>query len=269
MRLQGGGAVTLGAMWGAGIFAARHALEEKACVARDQSLLAKASLKTGSHAKPRRCMALDQRGCCLMARRKASPVSHSPPRLAKETRWPSVVHGWSLSGWRRSVHSSWIPSIRSASGGSCTKRQATIASTTLSCKQCASAGLLGGAGERLRRRCAGRGDGDLEPGVEDLEYGEGRLIGLSDWSRTSGGGDLEALDGIRVRGDADLDLRHGRRAGKGELKGLGLLFAPGGARGWPVGQNSSEARELEPLLGKIGDQGSRSQTRDSGRTSES
>ena len=86
MRLQGGGAVTLGAMWGAGIFAARHALEEKACVARDHSLLAKASLKTGSQAKPLRCRALDQRGCCLMARRKASPVSHSPPRLAKETR---------------------------------------------------------------------------------------------------------------------------------------------------------------------------------------
>ena len=47
MRLQGGGAVTLGTMWGAGMFAARHALEEKACVARDHSRLAKASLKTG------------------------------------------------------------------------------------------------------------------------------------------------------------------------------------------------------------------------------
>ncbi len=116
---------------------------------------------------------------------------------------------------------------------------------------------------------ASRGDGDLEPGVVDLEYGEGCLIGLSDWSRTSGGGDLEALDGVRVRGDADLDLRHGRRVGKGELKGLGLLVTPGGARGWSVGQNSSEAREREPLLGETGDQGSRSQTRDSGRASES
>ena len=80
---------------------------------------------------------------------------------------------------------------------------------------------------------------------------------------------MEALDAILERGDFDLDLRYGRRVGKGELKGLGLLVTPGGARGWPVGQNSSEARELEPRLGKMGDQGSRSQTRDSGRTSES
>ena len=29
---------------------------------------------------------------------------------------------------------------------------------------------------------------------------------------------------------------------------LGLCFAPGGAWGWPVGQNSSQARELEPEL---------------------
>ena len=130
-------------------------------------------------------------------------------------------------------------------------------------------GLLGGAGERLRVRRASRGDGDLEPGVVDLEYGEGCLIGLTDSSSTSGGGDLEALDAILERGDFDLDLRHGRRIGKGELKDLGLLVTPGGARGWSVDQNSSEARELEPLLGEIGDQGNRSQTRDSGRASES
>ena len=60
MRLQGGGTDTLGATWGAGIFAARHALKEKACEARGPSLLAKASLKAGFHAKPRLCVALDQ-----------------------------------------------------------------------------------------------------------------------------------------------------------------------------------------------------------------
>ncbi len=139
----------------------------------------------------------------------------------------------------------------------------------LSCRQCASVGLLQGAGKRVRVRCAGRGDGDLEPGVVDLEYGEGCRIGLTDSSSTSGGGDLEALDAILERGDFDLDLRHGRRTGKGELKGLGLLVTPGGARGgWSVGQKSSEARELEPLLGEIGAQ-DKSQTRDSGRASES
>ncbi len=102
---------------------------------------------------------------------------------------------------------------------------------------------------------ASRGDGDLEPGVVDLEYGEGCLIGLTDSSSTSGGWDLEALDAILERGDFDLDLRHGRRIGKGELKCLGLFVTPGGARGWSVGQKSSEARELEPQLGEMGEQG--------------
>ncbi len=69
---------------------------------------------------------------------------------------------------------------------------------------------------------------------------------------------MEVLDALLKRGDFDLDLKYGRRTGKGELKILGLLVTPGGARGWSVGQKSSEARELEPLLGEIGDQGSRS-----------
>ena len=103
----------------------------------------------------------------------------------------------------------------------------------------------------------------------DLEFGERFLTGLNGSSSSSGGGDLEVPDALLRRGDFDLDLKHGRRTGKGELKILGLLVTPGGARGWSVGQKSSEARELEPLLGEIGDQGSRSQTRDSGRASES
>ena len=107
--------------------------------------------------------------------------------------------------------------------------------------------MLGGAGEGLRFRCAGRGDGDLEFGDGDLEFGEGSRTGLFD-GLLSGGGDLEFLDGVLVRGDADRDLRKGRRVGVGELNGLGLHLAPGGARGWSVGQNSSEARELEPRL---------------------
>ena len=106
----------------------------------------------------------------------------------------------------------------------------------------------------MRARCAGCGDGDLEePGVADLDFGEIVLIGLHD-SSSSGGGDLEGLDALLKRGDFDLDLEHGRRTGKGELKNLGLLVTPGGARGGSVGQKTSEARELEPLLGKIGDQ---------------
>ena len=109
-------------------------------------------------------------------------------------------------------------------------------------------GLLGGAGERVRARCAGRGDGDLELGVVDLEFGERFLTGLNDSSSSSGGGDLEVLDALLRRGDFDLDLEYGRRTGKGELKNLGLLVTPGGARGRSVGQKTSEARELEPLL---------------------
>ena len=119
----------------------------------------------------------------------------------------------------------------------------------------------------MRARCAGRGDGDLEPGVADLEFGERVLIGLHD-SSSSGGGDLEGLDALRRRGDFDLDLEHGRRTGKGELKNLGLLVTPGGARGRSVGQKTSEARELEPLLGEIGDE-ERSQAGVSGSASES
>ena len=40
----------------------------------------------------------------------------------------------------------------------------------------------------------------------------------------------------------------GRRISGSDVDGLGLCFAPGGARGWLVGQNSSQARELEPEL---------------------
>ena len=105
----------------------------------------------------------------------------------------------------------------------------------------------------MRARCAGRGDGDLEPGVAHLEFGERVLIGLHD-SSPSGGGDLEGLDALLKRGDFDLDLEHGRRTSKGELKNLGLLVTPGGARGRSVGQKTSEARELEPLLGEMGDE---------------
>ncbi len=107
----------------------------------------------------------------------------------------------------------------------------------------------------MRARCAGRGDGDLEPGVADLEFGERFLIGLHDSSSSSGGGDLEGLDALLKRGDFDLDLEYGRRTGKGELKNLGLLVTPGGARGRSVGQKTSKARELEPLLGEIGERG--------------
>ena len=115
-------------------------------------------------------------------------------------------------------------------------------------------GFVEGGGERVRARCAGRGDGDLEPGVAYLEFGERVLIGLHD-SSSSGGGDLEGPDALLKRGDFDLDLEYGRRTGKGELKNLGLLVTPGGARGWSVGQKSSEARELEPQLGEMGEQG--------------
>ena len=121
-----------------------------------------------------------------MARRIASPSIHIPQRLAKETRSPSGVHGSFLSGLMRATHNSCMPSRRIASGGSCSKRQATTASTTSSFRQCTFTALLGGAGDGLR-------------------------------------------DGV-------LELANGRRLGDGELKGLGLCSAPGGARGWPVGQ---------------------------------
>ncbi len=129
-------------------------------------------------------------------------------------------------------------------------------------------GLLEGAGERVRARCAGRGDGDPEPGVVDLEFGERFLTGLNDSSSSSGGGDLDVPDALLRRGDFDLDLDYGRRTGKGELKNPGLLVTPGGARGRSVGQKTSEARELEPLLGEIGDE-ERSQAGGSGSASES
>ncbi len=120
----------------------------------------------------------------------------------------------------------------------------------------------------MRARCAGRGDGDLEPGVADLEFGERFLTGLNDSSSSSGGRDLEGPDALLKRGNFDLDLEYGRRTGKGELKNLGLLVTPGGARGRSVGQKTSEARELEPLLGEIGDE-ERSQAGVSGSASES
>ena len=54
--------MTLGTMCGAGICAARHVLAANAFEARDHSRFANASLKSGFHAKPRLCEALDQQG---------------------------------------------------------------------------------------------------------------------------------------------------------------------------------------------------------------
>ena len=54
-------------------------------------------------------------------------------------------------------------------------------------------------------------------------------------------------DCVVVPCDRTLDLES-RRTGEDDVCCLGLCFSPGGARGWLVGQNSSQARELEPEL---------------------
>ncbi len=59
--------------------------------------------------------------------------------------------------------------------------------------------------------------------------------GLRDGLR-SGGGDRDLGDDDLGRGDAVPGLANGKRVGDGELKSLGLRCAPGGARGWSVGQ---------------------------------
>ncbi len=75
-----------------------------------------------------------------------------------------------------------------------------------------------GAGEKYQRYFGG---GILELGDGDLDLGKGHRVGL--------------LDGLRS-GRGDLDRAKGRRISGGDVDGLGLCFAPGGARGWPVGQ---------------------------------
>ena len=81
----------------------------------------------------------------------------------------------------------------------------------------------------------GLGEGDLDLGDADLDLGDEQRDRLRDGLR-SGGGDLDLGDDVLGRGDAVLDLANGKRVGDGELKGLGLCCAPGGARGWSVGQ---------------------------------
>ena len=75
-----------------------------------------------------------------------------------------------------------------------------------------------GAGEKCQRYF---GDVVLELGDGDLDLGKEHRVGL--------------LDGLR-NGRGDLDRAKGRRISGGDVNSLGLCFAPGGARGWLVGQ---------------------------------
>ncbi len=102
-------------------------------------------------------------------------------------------------------------------------------------RQCSCTALLRGAGDGLRKRVLGLGEGERELGDGDLDPGDKQREGLRDGLR-SGGGDRDLGDDVLGRGDAVLDLANGKRVGDGELKGLGLRCAPGGARGWSVGQ---------------------------------
>ncbi len=105
-----------------------------------------------------------------MARRIASPSIHRPPMLAKDTRSPSGVHGSFLSGLMRATRRSCMASMSIASGGSCSKREATTASMTLSFRQCTFTDLLGGGGDGLR-------DGVLDR-AKGKRLGDGELKGL-------------------------------------------------------------------------------------------
>ena len=109
-------------------------------------------------------------------------------------------------------------------------------------RQCSSAASLRGAGCGLCGRVCVLGEGGREPGDGDLETGDRLREGLRDGLR-NGGGDLDLGDDDLGRGDAVLDRANGKRVGDGELKGLGRRCAPGGARGWSVGQKLK--RELE------------------------
>ncbi len=88
----------------------------------------------------------------------------------------------------------------------------------------------------------GLGEGERELGDADLDLGDEQREKLRDGLR-SGGGDPDLGDGVLGLGDAVLDLANGKRVGDCELTGLGLCCAPGGARGWSVGQKLK--RELE------------------------
>ncbi len=103
-------------------------------------------------------------------------------------------------------------------------------------RQCSCTALLRGTGDGLRKRVLGLGEGDLEPGDADLDLGDEQRDRLRDGLRSGGGGDLDLGDDVLGLGDAVLDLANGKRVGDSELKGLGLCCAPGGARGWSVGQ---------------------------------
>ncbi len=102
-------------------------------------------------------------------------------------------------------------------------------------RQCSFTVLLRGAGDGLRKRVLGLGEGDLDLGDADLDLGDEQRDRLRDGLR-SGGGDPDLGDGVLGLGDAVLDLANGKRVGDGELKGLGLCCAPGGTRGWSVDQ---------------------------------
>ena len=118
-------------------------------------------------------------------------------------------------------------------------------------RQCSSTASLRGAGCGLCRRVCGLGEGEREPGDGDLETGDRLREGLRDGLR-NGGGDLDLGDDDLGLGDAVLDRANGKRVGDVELKGLGLRCAPGGARGWSVGQKLK--RELESSSSSLPEQ---------------
>ena len=116
-------------------------------------------------------------------------------------------------------------------------------------RQCSCTVLLRGAGDGLRKRVLGLGEGDLDLGDADLDLGDEQRERLRDGLR-SGGGDRDLGDDDLGLGDAVLDLTNGKRVGDGELKGLGLRCAPQswwsqGVVGGPKAQE--RAREFEPF----------------------